>query len=102
MHHTPALHPTGRIHHGASPFRKVRPCPSRSKSTRNLLRPPVIGHALAGPKQSSLERIDVTHDPRTPGVLRESQDVEAVPQILFDGRSIGGSDDLHALTHRAN
>ncbi len=52
---------------------------------------------LLDQKQVPYERIDVTHDPERRAWLRDVTGRRTVPQIFIDGRSIGGSDDLHAL-----
>jgi glutaredoxin 3 len=52
---------------------------------------------LLDSKKVPYERIDVTDDPERRAWLREVTGRRTVPQIFIDGKSVGGSDDLHAL-----
>lgn len=54
--------------------------------------------ALLRKKGVAFEETDVSRDPE----LRQAMSVRAggrrsVPQIFIDGKSVGGSDDIHAL-----
>jgi glutaredoxin 3 len=40
---------------------------------------------------------DVTFDPKKRAEMRERAGRDTVPQIFIDDRSIGGSDEIHAL-----
>lgn len=52
---------------------------------------------LLDSKKIPYERIDVTDDPERRAWLREVTGRRTVPQIFINGKSVGGSDDLHAL-----
>jgi glutaredoxin 3 len=46
------------------------------------------------------EEIDVTNDPEKRDWLVATTKRRTVPQIFIGGKSVGGSDDLHALDER--
>ncbi len=53
--------------------------------------------ALLESKGAPYEEIDVTHDPEREREMIARSGRRTVPEIFFDGRLIGGSDELHAL-----
>ena len=53
--------------------------------------------ALLESKGTLYEEIDVTHDPEREREMIARLGRRTVPEIFFDGRLIGGSDELHAL-----
>lgn len=57
----------------------------------------VRAKGLLSRKKVPFTEIDVTHDDAKREWLTEATGQRTVPQIFIDGRSIGGSDDLHAL-----
>ena len=52
---------------------------------------------LLDSKGVAYERFDVTSNPPKRTWLREVTGRRTVPQIFINGRSVGGSDDIHAL-----
>ena len=53
--------------------------------------------ALLESKRAPYEEIDVTHDPVREREMIARSGRRTVPEIFFDGRLVGGSDELHAL-----
>ncbi len=52
---------------------------------------------LLDSKGIDYERFDVTNDPDRRAWLREATGRHTVPQIFINGKSVGGSDDIHEL-----
>ena len=48
-------------------------------------------------KGVAFKEIDVSDDPAKRAWLRQATGQHTVPQIFIGGKSVGGSDDLHAL-----
>ncbi len=48
-------------------------------------------------KGVAFTEIDVSDDPETRAWLVSTTGMRTVPQIFIDGKSVGGSDDIHAL-----
>lgn len=48
-------------------------------------------------KGVAFTEIDVSADPEARAWLVSTTGMRTVPQIFIDGKSVGGSDDLHAL-----
>lgn len=55
---------------------------------------------LLDSKDVEYEGHDVTHDPERRSWLRKVTGRHTVPQIFINGRSVGGSDDIHAMDAR--
>ena len=53
--------------------------------------------ALLTRKGVSFTEIDVGNDPAKRAWLAEQTGMRTVPQVFINGRSVGGSDDIHAL-----
>jgi glutaredoxin 3 len=53
--------------------------------------------ALLKKRDVPYEEIDVSRDEEKRRWLVEASGMRTVPQIFIDGKSIGGSDELHAL-----
>ncbi len=52
---------------------------------------------LLNKKKVPFTEIDVSNDPAKRDWLVEQSGQRTVPQIFINGRSVGGSDDIHAL-----
>lgn len=52
---------------------------------------------LLDSKGIDYERFDVTNAPDRRAWLRETTGRHTVPQIFINGKSVGGSDDIHEL-----
>jgi glutaredoxin 3 len=57
----------------------------------------VRAKALLAKRDVPFEEIDVTSDPDKRAWLVKESGMRTVPQVFVDGKSIGGSDELHAL-----
>lgn len=53
--------------------------------------------ALLRSKRVDFKEIDVTHDQRLQEEVQRLSDRRTVPQILIDGKCVGGFDDLRQL-----
>jgi glutaredoxin 3 len=52
---------------------------------------------LLSQKGQEFEQIDVSNDPQTRGWLRQFTGRHTVPQIVINGKPVGGFDDIAAL-----
>ncbi len=57
----------------------------------------VLAKRLLDKREVPYQEIDVTGDAEQRAWLTKVTGMRTVPQIFIDGRSIGGSDELHAL-----
>jgi len=60
----------------------------------------VRAKGLLNRKKVAFTEVNVDDDPKKRAWLVEATGQRTVPQIFIDGKSVGGSDDLHDLERR--